>query len=140
MRKRIIINGRFLTQRTTGVQRYQYEMLLGIDYNLNNHISQYSFELVCPKGKLINIPKLKNIQIVQFGNLSGHLWEQMDLRRYKDDNNSILISLTASGPIYSTDLIVIHDVGFLYRSYYNTGYRIWYKGSLPKSVGSKNET
>ena len=56
----------------------------------------------------------------------------MDLRRYKDDNNSILISLTASGPIYSTDLIVIHDVGFLYRSYYNTGYRIWYKFMVKK--------
>lgn len=132
MRKRIIINGRFLTQRTTGVQRYQYEMLLGIDYNLNNHISQYLFELVCPKGKLINIPKLKNIKIVQFGDLNGHLWEQIDLRKYKNDKNSILISLTASGPIYSTDLIVIHDVGFLYRSYFNISYRIWHKFMVKK--------
>ncbi|TYB33248.1 MAG: glycosyltransferase family 4 protein [Flexistipes sinusarabici] len=136
MEKRIIINGRFLTQRITGVQRYQYEMLLGIDYNLKDDCSQYSFELLCPKGKLINIPKLKNIQIVQFGNLNGHLWEQIDLRRYKSDNKSILISLTASGPIYSTDLVVIHDVVSPSRPRleFDIIYKMWFKFKEKKLI------
>ena len=78
--KKIYINGRFLTQNITGVQRYAVEIVKALDkYLSDNKLSdEYEFEIVCPKNikqKLI----LKNIKIKQIGKLKGHLWEQIEL-------------------------------------------------------------
>ena len=81
--KKIYINGRFLTQNITGVQRYAIEIVKALDKYLNDDKlnNEYKFEIVCPKNikqKLI----LKNIKIKQIGILKGHLWEQIELPLY----------------------------------------------------------
>ena len=74
----IVINARFLTQKTTGVQRYAIE----ICKILPKYIKNTEIIFVAPKGHLINGIKLKNKKIIQFGNFKGHLWEQIDLLHF----------------------------------------------------------
>jgi glycosyltransferase involved in cell wall biosynthesis len=68
----IVINGRFLTQGVTGVQRYAIEMASSLS-NLQSH---YHFVVVAPPGKLVSdVPNL----IQDNYPLGGHLWEQVRL-------------------------------------------------------------
>lgn len=81
--KKIYINGRFLTQNITGVQRYAIEIVKALDKYLNNNKlnDKYKFEIVCPKN-IKQKTDLKNIEIKQIGILKGHLWEQIELPLY----------------------------------------------------------
>ena len=89
--KKIYINGRFLTQNITGVQRYAIEIVKALDkyLNYNKLNDEYKFEVVCPKNIKQNL-NLKNIEIKKIGNLKGHLWEQIELPLYvKNKLNTI---------------------------------------------------
>jgi glycosyltransferase involved in cell wall biosynthesis len=68
----IAINGRFLTQVVTGVQRYAIEIVS----RLSNLQSHYQFVVLAPPGRLISeVPHLIQDNF-PFG---GHLWEQLRL-------------------------------------------------------------
>lgn len=124
--KKIYINGRFLTQNITGVQRYAIEIIKALDKYLNNNDLNYEFEIVCPKNikqKLI----LKNIKIKQIGILKGHLWEQIELPLYV--KNKLLFNFCNCAPLVKKNQIVtIHDVAVCAVPYaYSKLFRIWYK-------------
>ena len=84
--KKIYINGRFLTQNITGVQRYAIEIVKALDKYLNDNRlnGEYKFEIVCPKNIKQELV-LRNINIKQIGKLKGHLWEQIELPLYVKD-------------------------------------------------------
>ena len=65
----IVINARFLTQKTTGVQRYAIE----ICKYLPKIIKGEKIILVAPKGELINRNELKDFEIQQFGRFKDNL-------------------------------------------------------------------
>lgn len=126
--KKIYINGRFLTQNITGVQRYAIEIVKALDKYLNDDSlnNKYKFEIVCPKNikqKLI----LKNIEIKKIGNLKGHLWEQIELPLYV--KNKFLFNFCNCAPLIKKNQIVtIHDVAVCAVPYaYSKPFRIWYK-------------
>ncbi|MDP5104872.1 MAG: glycosyltransferase family 4 protein [Polaribacter sp.] len=108
----IVINARFLSQKTTGVQRYAIE----ISNRLPKHINGIKIIFVAPKGNLINRDKLPNCEIKQFGHFKGHLWEQTDLVHFlKKNNNPILINFGGIGPLfYKRKITYIHDLAFKY--------------------------
>lgn len=126
--KKIYINGRFLTQNITGVQRYAIEIVKALDKYLNDNKlnDKYKFEIVCPKNikqKLI----LKNIKIKQIGKLKGHLWEQIELPFYVKDK--FLFNFCNCAPLIKKNQIVtIHDVAVCDVPYaYSRFFRTWYK-------------
>lgn len=126
--KKIYINGRFLTQNITGVQRYAIEIVKALDKYLNDNKlnDKYKFEIVCPKNikqKLI----LKNIEIKKIGSLKGHLWEQIELPLYV--KNKFLFNFCNCAPLVKKNQIVtIHDVAVCAVPYaYSKTFRIWYK-------------
>ena len=81
----IYINGRFLTQNLTGVQRYAIEIVKQLD-KMNVGVK---FILLMPKVESkINI-KLDNIEIQKIGKYKGHLWEQMSLPLFIKKNGKI---------------------------------------------------
>jgi len=106
------INGRFLSQALTGVQRYAAEMVKAIDRALASgrfparlHDSQWQL-LVPPDTH--ELPSLKKITIRTIGRLGGHAWDQFDLARATSGGR--LISLANSGPVLHRDqIVVIHD-------------------------------
>uniref|UniRef100_UPI003FF08306 hypothetical protein n=1 Tax=Megamonas funiformis TaxID=437897 RepID=UPI003FF08306 len=63
--KRIYINGRFLSQKITGVQRYAEEITKSLD-NLLNEKKEYEYIILVPKNVIRNL-SLKNIKIKEVG-------------------------------------------------------------------------
>lgn len=126
--KKIYINGRFLTQNITGVQRYAIEIVKALDKYLNDNKlnDKYKFEIVCPKNIKQNL-NLKNIEIKKIGNLKGQLWEQIELPLYV--KNRFLFNFCNCAPLIKKNQIVtIHDAAVCDVPYaYSKIFRIWYK-------------
>ena len=105
----IIINGRFLTQLTAGVQRFAIETVRAMDEVLDE--PAYA-EL---KGRVeLQAPRqardfaLRNIRLNRSGLTSGYLWEQIEfpLRTV----GKLQLNLCMLGPILKKrQIIVIHD-------------------------------
>lgn len=108
----LFINGRFLSQKLTGVQRYAAEMVKAIDALLASNQSpaslrQANWELLVPSEASEAID-LKRIKVRKIGRLSGHAWDQIELARAAAGGR--LISLANSGPVLHRDhIVVIHD-------------------------------
>ena len=109
------INGRFLTQKVTGVQRYAREIVQAMDRHIaagDLLASDLDVELVVPPG-LMEIPDLSAIRLRIAGAAgrpaaSGHAWEQLVLPAGLRGG---LLSLGNSGPIrHRRHIACIHDV------------------------------
>ncbi|MFZ4551238.1 MAG: glycosyltransferase family 4 protein [Aquabacterium sp.] len=118
----VFINGRFLTQGVTGVQRYARETLACMDEQVAR--SSHSWVLLAPPGT--PDPGLKHIVFQQVGTRSGHAWEQWDL--YRHARQGLLFSFGFTGPIlHSRQIITIHDGAVLrIPQAYTAKFRIWY--------------
>ena len=71
----VYINGRFLTQPVTGVQRFALELLHALDDTLSEHLDLlqgYQFICLVPaSSQTRSFPNWKNIAIERKGRLSG---------------------------------------------------------------------
>ncbi len=105
----IVINGRFLTQITAGVQRFAIEPVRAMDKCLDEPAYaalKGHVELQSPSAGR-DFP-LKNIRLVRSGLTKGYLWEQIEfpLRSI----GKLQLNLCMLGPVLkSHQIIVIHD-------------------------------
>lgn len=124
----IYINGRFLTQSITGVQRYAYELVKTLDTLIETdiNIKKNKYTIICPQNTLY-VPDFKNIKYKKVGFLKGHLWEQIELPLYA--RNGFLINLCNVAPLIKTNQIVtIHDVAvYACPQGFSTLFKWWYK-------------
>ena len=121
---KIYINGRFLTQKITGVQRVAHEIVKQLD-NVN---AGMEIIILVPKNTLQNIEiDFKNIKIKEIGFLKGHLWEQLELPLYAI--NDLLINFCNTAPLFKKNQIVyIHDAAVYSRpTGYSKNFVRWYK-------------
>lgn len=108
----IYINGRFLTQNPTGVQRYSREVVAAIDRLLERGeglpiLRDVEWNLLAPRGAKCDL-KLGWIRFREIGTGGGHLWEQLHLARHSASGR--LLSPANSGPIrHPRQIVVIHD-------------------------------
>lgn len=124
----IVINGRFLTQRVTGVQRFAYEICralrrIGVSYVIlapSNIAPEYAIE---------------DLPVEKIGGKGSHFWEQVTLPRYvqRHYKSLPLLSLSGLGPIgYSNSIMTIHDVSYLLRPRaYSWFYTCYYRLMTP---------
>src|SRR6266702_693137 len=77
----ICVNGRFLSQRITGAQRYAHEVLLAIDEQLSKSPSSAPIEMLVPSS-VTEIPKYQFFTVRKVGKWSGQVWEQLELPFY----------------------------------------------------------
>ena len=92
------INGRFVTQPFSGVQRYAYEIVRALDglISENHPLAEGIYlELVVPADTQV-LPELNAISLRRVGKGHGHGWEQMSLARAVGGG---LLSLCNSGPL-----------------------------------------
>jgi glycosyltransferase involved in cell wall biosynthesis len=126
------INGRFATQRMTGVQRYAHEIvnaideIVGDDGDLAQHLG---FELTMPPDTAIS-SEFKQIKSRRVGFGSGHLWEQLVLPWYLQSGT---LSLGNLGPVMARrQLVCIHDVNtFIQPESYSLAFRTVYRTLQP---------
>jgi glycosyltransferase involved in cell wall biosynthesis len=123
------VNGRFLTQTATGVQRYAYHVVrsMGESCQGNSQIP-----LLVPKGT--SVPAMTSIRVVETGgHLKGHIWEQALPAM---NGSGRLLNLCNTAPVALTDQVVcIHDANvYTEPGSYSPAFRMLYKTMQPLIV------
>jgi len=126
------INGRFLTQRMTGVQRYAHEIVAALDQILAEEGDRRilaGMRLIVPPG-VVDRPGLSEIAVSQTGFGSGHAWDQFVLPFHA---RAGVLSLGNSGPVFGRRHIVcIHDANtFIQPESYSRAFGLFYRTLLP---------
>lgn len=121
------INGRFLTQRITGVQRYAREVTLALDLLLQDTPSDHNeYTILTPKNFTDKL-SCRRIHFKTCGHLSGHLWEQIELPYYAKDG--YLLNFCNCAPlIKKNQAVTIHDTAIAtFPEAYSWKFRLWYR-------------
>ena len=127
----VYLNGRFLSQPVTGVQRFAAEIVRAID-GLVTSGEWPETALLTPQlqaaAPMAATPDLA-LPTRPVGRRQGHLWEQIDLPAAA--RGGTLINLGNTAPLLggSGQIVVIHDAGVFDTPYsYSWKFRLWYKG------------
>ena len=127
----IFINGRFLTQPMTGVERYAYNMCKAMAEQ------QLSFTIVCPQAPIQDCYDANGLKIVHYGRGNSHFWEQCILPFFFiGKKNYVVLSFTGLGSILIRNKVMtIHDLSFLENpKWFSKAYYWWYKLMTPLAV------
>lgn len=128
-KKEIFINGRFLLQAPTGVNRFAYELCQAL------LTAGIAFTIICPKKNIHNDYDIKDWNIKYWSNGPSHIWEQLlfPLFFIFQKNPYLLINFTGIGPILiSQKIMTIHDLAFMYTpKWYTKSYRWLYNSLTP---------
>ena len=127
----IYINGRFLTQQMTGVERYAWNICkamaaLGQD-----------FTIVCPHAELQSCYDISQMDVVRFGYGNSHFWEQCVFPLFfLTKRHYVVYSFTGLGSILvRPKVMTIHDLSFLENpAWFSRSYYYWYKVMTPLAV------
>ncbi len=103
----LYINGRFLTQEMTGVQRFAEEISRQLNKIRNDVV------ILSPKG-IINKSLIQEFNIEVVGDKKGHYWEQVELPRVlKKKGSPLLLNLCSTAPaFYKNKIVTHHDVTY----------------------------
>lgn len=119
---KIIINGRFLIHRVTGVERYAREILAELD----KIIEPEKVEMAIPP-EAENIPTYENIKVIKVGKLHNRLWEHVSFPWYVHKENGISLNLCNVAPLPSPGMVCIHDVKVKATpQYFSKKFLLWY--------------
>jgi glycosyltransferase involved in cell wall biosynthesis/GT2 family glycosyltransferase len=126
----VTINGRFLTQSTTGVQRYALNVVGALDTVMGNDGARVS--IAAPSSA--TDPAFKHIPLKKAGILQGHAWEQTMLPLLAGKDR--LLNLCNTAPALKSDQIVcIHDANiFAAPESYSRLFRAAYQALQPHLV------
>jgi glycosyltransferase involved in cell wall biosynthesis len=134
-RRTFVINGRFLTQPTTGVQRVARELTKAMDRLIGERDFPAAITLMCEEHADISNLPLANIPVQRVPGGHGHHWEQLVLPRAVGDAELICLGNTA--PLWSlaanrSVTVMIHDLSYrLYPKAYSRAYRVAHALMLP---------
>jgi hypothetical protein len=133
---KLYINGRFLSQRMTGQQRFSLELVTAFDRWLtDNPQARRDCRLVilAPRDA-VALVNLRHVELRRVGTLKGHLWDQIDLPRHSLDG--ILLSLCGTGPLlHPRHLVAIHDAApFANPENFTRKFRVAYSVLIPLLV------
>ena len=123
---RLAVDGRFLTQALSGVQRYGRELCRTLDEALEqdardagSRAEVAGLEVTLLTPRLADVPPpYRHLRIVEVGRLHGHAWEQLELPYYArrfdllfcPGNVAPIASLWGRTPV----VVTVHDLAFRY--------------------------
>lgn len=128
---KLFVNGRFLTQPMTGVERYAYNICKAMAR------LQQPFTIVCPKAPIHQDYDVSDLNIVHYGIGNSHFWEQCVLPFFFiGKKDYVVLSFTGLGSILIRHKVMtIHDLSFLKNpSWYSRTYYWYYKFMTPLAV------
>lgn len=123
----IYINGRFLSNPMTGINRFAYELCKASS-------RLFEFTIIAPNGRVLPEYDIRGLNIIEYGRLKSHLWEQISLPLFlSTKKNYILLNFSGLGPLLNKSKITtIHDVSFLHNpGWFSKGYYLFYKILTP---------
>ncbi len=139
--RRIVVNGRFLAQPRTGVQRYGVETLRALDGLLTRHpalLNGITWQLAVPHNAQ-DIPLIDNFEIQTLQFFTGHLWEQVPLAAFA--RGAYLINASYSAPLLKRDqLVTVHDASVrALPQNYSRSYR-WLNNAMTRVLAPRVHT
>lgn len=126
--KPIAINGRFLSQPVTGVQRHARELMQALDGMLARgelERPEHGVEVLMPPG--FKAPRLEFIQAKAVGRACGQEWEQLSLPGYC--RGKLLFTPCGGAPLlHGEHVFTVPDAGvFATPGSYTRAYGSWYR-------------
>ena len=119
---KVIVNGRFLLHKVTGVERYAGEILAELD----KIIDWGEVEMAVPP-ETERMPTYKNIKVVKVGKLHNRLWEHISFPWYVRKQKAISLNLCNVGPLPLPGIVCIHDVKIKARPQdFSKKFLLWY--------------
>jgi len=123
-----VINGRFLSQPLSGVQRYAIQICLALkELGVN-------VQIVAPKSAASH-PLAGVFKPTFTGKTSGHLWEQTELVAYLRRHKSPpLLNLCNTAPLfYSNQVVTFHDLAFMRcPKWFSKKFQLLYRFLIPQ--------
>ena len=121
--KKIIINGRFLLHRVTGVERYAREMVNALD----ELTAPGQLEIAVPP-EVNELPEWKNITVRRVGGLHNRMWEHFSFPAYVRRQGGIALNLCNVAPLPAPGIVTIHDMKpIVHPEYYSEKFVLWYR-------------
>lgn len=132
MSSAVFLNGRFLSQSVSGVQRFSLEITAAVDRLIAGG-EWPATTVLTPRPANGTTPGLasslyRHLQLREVGRMKGHLWEQAELPNAA--RGGVLLSLGNTAPMLAgqRQVVVIHDAGvFDTPESYSRRFRTWYK-------------
>jgi glycosyltransferase involved in cell wall biosynthesis len=123
----IYVNGRFLAQPLTGVQRYSRELLGALDQLAETGEIDPAGRLVCLAPPGIDAPAWRHVRVQAVGSGAGNLWEQVRLPLAAV--GGLLFSPGNIGPyLHPRQVVTLHDASvFAYPQAYTFTFRLKYR-------------
>lgn len=121
----IVINGRYLTQGTTGVQRFATEIVVAAD--------ALAARGAWPAARILHPAGAREAGLTAFhaepiGRRGGQAWEQLDLPGALGGDFLVNLGNTAPLCVGARQAVVIHDAGaFDTPDSYSFAFRTWYR-------------
>ena len=118
---RVLINGRFLSQPLSGVQRHALE--------ITRALVARDYDILVAAPPDARIPDELTPFTRRIGGMRGQAWEQRDLASFAGLHSAPLWSPGNTGPIrVRRQLVTLHDL-FPYRfpEYHTRAFRVWYR-------------
>lgn len=123
----ILVNGRFLTQETTGVQRFARQICIAM-----LETGQQLHFLVPDEN--LDTSGLESQKFTVVGNRKGHLWEQIDLPLHMAKiPDQTLLSLCSTAPmLLKNQISTHHDITYVrHRESFSWKFRLLYRLLVP---------
>lgn len=131
MAQRFAINGKYLGQPQSGVQRVAAELTRALDglAGQDAGAETFNFRILRPPGS--RPAEVSHIPQAVVGAGSGTLWEQFSLPHHT--RGDVLLNLCNMAPVTASGgVIVIHDAqAFLTPKSYSLAFRTWYRAVIP---------
>lgn len=129
MQKHLFINGKFLAQSLTGVQRFARQTLTAVDELLasGEWRTQSPLVLLVPQSRAIDLPRFRCIEIRELPAGHLHVWEQCRLPFAS--RGSPLLNLSGSAPLFKIrQICTFHDTAvFDVPDAYSPLFVAWYR-------------
>ncbi len=125
----LFINGKYLAQPITGVQRYALQILEAVDTLLadGQWTPRIPFVLLAPSNRVQALPRFRSIKIQEVPSGRLHAWEQ--IRLPMASLGSPLLNLSGSAPLFKLGQIcTFHDTAvFDFPGAYSKAFTRWYR-------------
>ncbi len=109
--KSYVINGMFMCEQISGIQRYALEILKRIDKMMDP--GELDIELLVPfdvieSWRPVNIKMV--CQNINYSGLNKHMWLNFTLPGYARRKGAEIINLCNMGPLFNSGISCIHDI------------------------------
>lgn len=128
MSRPVVINGKFLSQKMTGVQRVAFAFAKGLKTRFEVDGRGDELSVALPNG---TEPTELGLRHLAPSRLKGVPWEQLELP--VQTGTRLLVNLCNVGPLtHKGDILIIHDAqAFISPQSYSKAFGTWYRTILP---------